>query len=80
MKAGSSFKSYQELNLLISTLEKQYAGALQLDNTQDMIEACGGLSIAYSAIENAPLAKKWAEQYLFHLACCTGGSLFDNKR
>lgn len=73
-----SFQSYQELQNLIATLEKQYAGALQLEDKHDLIEACGGLCIAYSANGNGMLARKWAEQYLLHLAECTGGSLFSS--
>ncbi len=77
MKTGS-FQAYQELQALIATLEKQYAGALQLGEKHDLIEACGGLCIAYSATGNGMLARKWAEQYLFHLAECTGGGFFSS--
>ncbi|MDD4736679.1 MAG: hypothetical protein PHP44_11310 [Kiritimatiellae bacterium] len=74
-----SFQAYRELRALINTLEKQYAGALHLGEKHDLIEACGGLCIAYSASGNGPLAKKWAEQYLFHLAECTGGGFFSSN-
>ena len=75
MKTGS-FQAYRELQALISTLEQQYGAALSSGEKHELIEACGGLCIAYSATGNGPLARKWAEQYLFHLAECTGGGFF----
>jgi len=76
MKTGLAFDTFKQLQQLINTLEVQYGHALNEDGNQAMIEACGGLCIAYSALGNGALAKKWAEQYLLHLAECTGGSFF----
>ena len=76
MKTGLALHTFKQLQQLIATLEGQYATALAEECEQALVEACGGLCIAYSAVGNGVLAKKWAEQYLIHLAECTGGTFF----
>ncbi len=79
MKTELALHTLKQLQQLIATLEGQYTCALDDGSEQAQIEACGGLCIAYSAVGNSILAKKWAEQYLVHLASCTGGSLFASQ-
>jgi hypothetical protein len=60
-------KSRRELEDLIQYLQSQYAQAFQEDDLNGLLEYCGGLSIAYSAVGCNELADKWMDEYVKNL-------------
>lgn len=56
---------YRQLSLVLfmRVLQERYMAALFDENTQQMSEISGTLSLAFASLGNQALAKKWADEF-----------------
>lgn len=58
---------YAEVQALLQLLHNQYMIALENDDLRGIIETSGNLCSTYTALDNKPLADRWAREHLVSL-------------
>lgn len=59
--------TYAEVQTLLKLLHNQYNKALETDDLKGLIETSGNLCSTYTALNNRPLAQRWAREHLLRL-------------
>ncbi len=63
-----SYNDSREVRAFLALLHEQYADALRTQDDAGQMETCGSLCVAYAAMGNESLSRKWAQEYLSNLA------------